>query len=64
VNVQSDETSRKAAFLMLVELQDGGRSVEESRNEVASRCDVAMPDVLSIEREGLDKSWPPLGDSA
>jgi hypothetical protein len=60
VSVELGESERKEAFLMLVGLQDGGHSVEDSRDEVATHYGISASEVLSIEREGIDKSWPPL----
>ena len=63
MNVQLNETDRKEAFLMLVGLQDGGKSVEDSREEVAVFYGIRVADVAVIEQEGINKGWPPLGDS-
>jgi len=54
------ESRRKEIFLALVEAQDGGASVAESRNLVAERFGVDEHEVRRIEREGLDHGWPPL----
>jgi hypothetical protein len=43
-----------------VEAQDGGASVAESRRQVAQQFGVSEQEVRRIEREGLDKGWPPL----
>ena len=51
---------RKEMFLALVESQDGGTPVEQSRQAVAARFGVTERDVRVIEREGLDNEWPPL----
>ncbi|GAG05257.1 unnamed protein product [marine sediment metagenome] len=63
MNVQLDEGNRKEAFLMLVGLQDRGQNVEESREEVATFYGIRVAEVVSIEHEGLEKSWPPLEDA-
>ena len=62
MNVPLSENDRKETFLMLVELQDGGQDVEESRDKVALHYGIRVQDVVSIEQEGIDKAWPPLGD--
>jgi DNA-directed RNA polymerase sigma subunit (sigma70/sigma32) len=54
------EPQRKEIFLALVEAQDRGMTVTESREEVAERFGVSESQVRTIEREGLDKGWPPL----
>ena len=51
---------RKEIFLALVEAQDGGAGVEQSRKEIAARFEVTESDVRKIEREGLEAGWPPL----
>ena len=61
---QLDETMtedrRKAIFLALVEAQDQGKTVAESRAEASRQFDVTEDQVRAIEREGLDNEWPPL----
>ncbi len=52
---------RKAVFLALVEAQDGGMGVPQSRKAVAERFGLADRQVRWIEQEGLDAQWPPLG---
>jgi hypothetical protein len=47
-------------FRALVEAQDGELSVARSREVVARRFDLSMAEVRAIEREGLDRQWPPL----
>lgn len=54
------EEVRKAAFLALVEAQDGELSVAQSRELVAQRFNLTEEQVRQIEREGLAGQWPPL----
>jgi hypothetical protein len=54
------ESRRKEIFLALVEAQDGGASVVESRKRIEERFGVSEQEVRHIEREGLDHDWPPL----
>jgi hypothetical protein len=54
------ETRRKEIFQALVEAQDIGLCVAESRRVVAERFGVTEEQVRRIEREGLDEGWPPL----
>jgi DNA-directed RNA polymerase specialized sigma subunit len=54
------EPQRKEIFSALVEDQDRELTVEQSRKEVAERFRVSESQVRTIEREGLDKRWPPL----
>jgi hypothetical protein len=54
------EPRRKKVFLALVEVQDGGASVTESKKIVAERFGVSEDEVSRIEQEGLDRGWPPL----
>ena len=57
--LQSEE-SRKEVFAALVEAQDKGFSVNDSRRVVAGYFSLTIKDVERVEREGLEKSWPPL----
>jgi hypothetical protein len=54
------EAQRKDVFRALVEAQDGGMSVEQSRRYVAERFGVTAGQVRQVEREGMDNDWPPL----
>ena len=54
------EDRRKDVFRALVEAQDGGASVAESRGRVAQQFGLSEQEVRRTEREGLDKGWPPL----
>ena len=54
------ETDRKAIFAAVVAAQDDGFSVEMARSLVARRFGVNELAVKAVEREGLDKHWPPL----
>lgn len=56
------ETQRKEIFLALVEAQDHEMSVSQSRALVADRFGVSESQVREIEREGLDRQWPPLSE--
>jgi hypothetical protein len=51
---------RRAIFRAIVEAQDAGMDVETSRAEAARRFEVTEAQVKAIEREGLEKEWPPL----
>jgi len=54
------EDRRKEIFRALVEAQDQGVKVEESRKRVAEQFELAEAQVRQIESEGLDAVWPPL----
>jgi hypothetical protein len=54
------EPRRKEIFLALVQAQDGGASVKESRNLVANQFGVSVQEVRLIEQDGLAEEWPPL----
>lgn len=56
----SDEERRKNIFAALVEAQDSGLKVAESRRDVAGRFGISEQDVREIEQEGLKNTWPPL----
>ena len=54
------ETRRQEIFLALVDAQDHEMSVSQSRKLVAEQFRVTESEVRYIEREGLDRKWPPL----
>jgi hypothetical protein len=54
------EPRRKELFLALVDAQDNGLSVAESRAVIAEQFGVSEQQVRRIEREGLEGGWPPL----
>jgi hypothetical protein len=60
LNDNFDERKRKEVFRMLVSLQDRGETVEDSRKQVAAYFGIALTELGRIEREGLDRQWPPL----
>jgi hypothetical protein len=51
---------RQTIFRAVVEAQDGGMTVEASRNDAVERFGVTEDQIKAIEREGLDNQWPPL----
>ena len=57
---QLSEDRRKELFLALVDAQDHEMGVADSRRLVAQRFGVSEGQVRDIEREGLDRQWPPL----
>jgi hypothetical protein len=57
---QIAEARRKEVFLALVDAQDHEMEVAQSRTFVAQRFGVSEHQVRQIEREGLDRGWPPL----
>ena len=54
------EDRRKEIFQALVDTQDQGVSVAQSRNLMAERFGVGESKVREIEREGIENGWPPL----
>ena len=54
------EDVRKAVFAALVEAQDAGATVAASRERVAARFEVTVKQVQKVEREGVEREWPPL----
>ena len=54
------ESHRKEIFVALVEAQDQKMTVPQSRRAVAERFGISEKHLVAIEREGLDKEWPPL----
>jgi hypothetical protein len=59
-SVALTEERRREIFLALVECQDRRMTVPQSREEVSRRFEITTKEVEKIEREGLDKGWPPL----
>jgi hypothetical protein len=57
---QMAEEQRKEIFLALVDAQDQAMSVAESRRSIAERFGLSEGQLREIEREGLDRQWPPL----
>ncbi len=56
----STADQRRAIFFALIQAQDAGQSVAESRRTVATKYEVTEERVKEIEREGIDQQWPPL----
>ncbi len=54
------EPLSRTIFAALVAAQDAGASVPDSRLGVATKFGVEVDDVRRVEREGLDREWPPL----
>lgn len=54
------EAHRRAVFHDLVTTQDAGVPVPDSRLTVAQKHGLDVDEVRRVEREGLDKEWPPL----
>jgi hypothetical protein len=54
------EDRRRDVFRALVEAQDAGRTVPDSRQDIARRFGLSEPEVRAIEREGIEHNWPPL----
>ena len=51
---------RKSIFHALVETQDQRRDRAESKKKVAAEYHLTREQLDLIEKEGLDKDWPPL----
>jgi hypothetical protein len=56
------QEERRKVFLALVEAQDSGLTVLQSRKVVAKRFGLTDKQVRAIEEEGLDGQWPPLDE--
>ncbi len=54
------EARRQEIFLALVDAQDHEMPVAQSRTTTATRFGITEAQVRLIEREGLEKNWPPL----
>ena len=51
---------RQEVFAALVDAQDNGLPVPQSRKLISERFGISEGEVRLIEREGLDNNWPPL----
>jgi hypothetical protein len=51
---------RRAIFRAVLEAQDAGVSVPQSRTDVAAKFSVTVVQVKEIEAEGMEHEWPPL----
>lgn len=55
---------KKSIFLALATAQEVDKlSVAESKKQVAEQFEISRDILDSIEREGVDKDWPPLDDA-
>jgi hypothetical protein len=54
------ESQRKEIFAALVAAQDLQMTVAESRRMVCEQFGLTEEQVRQIEREGMDRGWPPL----
>jgi hypothetical protein len=54
------EEHRKEIFLALVDAQDQNTEVVQSRRLMVERFGISESQVREIEREGLERQWPPL----
>ncbi|MFO0850324.1 MAG: hypothetical protein U0871_17460 [Gemmataceae bacterium] len=52
--------ARRAIFRAVVEAQDAGSTVAESRADAGRRFGVTEDQVRAVEREGVQHDWPPL----
>jgi hypothetical protein len=51
---------RRAIFRAVLDAQDAGVSVAQSRGDAARQFSVSVDEVKAIEEEGLERQWPPL----
>jgi len=54
------QEQQKEIFLKLVEAQDAGLSVEQSRRQMCETFAIALEELLDIEQQGRVHQWPPL----
>ncbi len=54
------KAERMEVFLALVEAQDSGASVAQTRKDVIVRFGITDARLRRIEQEGIDAGWPPL----
>jgi hypothetical protein len=51
---------RKSIFLALVSAQDEKMTIPESKKVVAQQYEISKEQLELIEKEGVEKEWPPL----
>ena len=56
----TDEGQRQAIFRAVVEAQDAGASVAQSRADAARKFEVTEEFVKAAEAQGITRQWPPL----
>ena len=54
------EIRKREIFRTLVETQDAGLAVSESRAHIAALCSIEIEQLIAIERAGVKANWPPL----
>jgi hypothetical protein len=54
------ETRRREIFKALVEAQDSGSNVVESRKKITKQFGITEKQLDRIEQAGIDGEWPPL----
>jgi hypothetical protein len=59
-DVDLPEVKRREIFSLLVLAQDMEMSLADSRELVLQRFRINPSQILRIEREGLERCWPPL----
>ena len=60
MTAQLTNDQKMEAFRILVESQDGGAKVSDSRQRVADQFSLDVQEVIAIERFGITNNWPPL----
>ena len=53
---------RRAIFADVVAARDEGLAVAAARESVAARHGVSQDEVRAVEREGVERGWPPLDE--
>lgn len=54
------KAQRQEIFRALVEAQDQGMAVAQSKKVIATRFGITEAQLGQIEEEGVDQEWPPL----
>lgn len=60
MTLPTSENQQQEIFRILVEAQDSGSSVKQSRQKVATDFSLDLDDVVKLERMGITAKWPPL----
>jgi len=54
------ELDRREIFAKIVQIQDEGADLDETRSRVTAEFSIDTELVREIESEGIKKKWPPL----
>ena len=60
MNRELTKEQRQHIFFKIVEQQDAGTAIEQSRQRVSEEFQITIKQVVTIEQQGRLDQWPPL----